>query len=64
MKCYECARAGVEREAVGLCRHCLVGLCLAHLGQDTVPQYPVPAYTCRHWIAVGKSGPQRSEAPR
>jgi len=52
MKCFECARAGVDREAAGLCRYCLVGLCLAHLTAEPTPQYPVPLYTCHHWQAV------------
>jgi hypothetical protein len=27
MLCYECSKAGRNREAVGLCHHCSVGLC-------------------------------------
>ena len=39
MNCYECARSGEERPAVGLCRHCLVGLCLDHL-RDALRPFP------------------------
>jgi hypothetical protein len=31
MKCYECAKQGVDRSAVALCRSCSAGLCLDHL---------------------------------
>jgi hypothetical protein len=30
MLCYECARQGLQREAVGLCTHCSAGLCIEH----------------------------------
>jgi hypothetical protein len=30
MMCYECARQGVEREAVGMCHNCSIGLCVEH----------------------------------
>jgi len=31
MNCFECAKANDTVPAVGLCRHCGVGLCLDHL---------------------------------
>jgi hypothetical protein len=30
MHCYECLRAGVTRDAVGLCHHCSAALCTEH----------------------------------
>ena len=33
MDCYECAKGGVERHAVALCRSCGAGLCMDHLEQ-------------------------------
>jgi len=47
MNCHECARASIERPAVGLCRFCMVGLCKAHVvasfHSDVMPQYG-----CKH----------------
>ncbi len=31
MSCYECLRAGIVRDAVGLCHHCSAALCTEHL---------------------------------
>ena len=48
MHCFVCAQRGAEHPAVGLCRHCLVGLCLRHLVEA---QQPGPGGTqlgCRH----------------
>lgn len=33
MDCYECAKGGIERHAVALCRSCGAGLCMDHLEQ-------------------------------
>jgi hypothetical protein len=30
MLCYECSKAGTNREAVGLCHHCSAALCTDH----------------------------------
>ena len=30
MMCYECARQGIERPAVGACHNCSIGLCVEH----------------------------------
>jgi hypothetical protein len=55
MKCHECARIGIDRPAIGLCRFCFVGLCKAHVvasfHSDVVPQYG-----CNH-------APERAFAP-
>jgi len=34
MQCYECASRNTETPAVGICRHCMVGLCLHHLADS------------------------------
>ena len=47
MNCHECARVGVERPALGLCRFCMVALCKEHV----VASYQsavVPQYRCEH----------------
>ncbi len=30
MICFECARSGIDRQAVGLCHHCSAALCSDH----------------------------------
>jgi hypothetical protein len=47
MNCHECARVGIERPAVGVCRFCSVGLCKEHIVasfRSTV----MPQYSCEH----------------
>jgi hypothetical protein len=63
MKGFEWARAGVDAAAAGLCRYCPFGLCPGHLAEAAVPQYPLPAYTCRHWTAVRTPGAQQPAPP-
>ena len=44
MLCYECSKAGKNREAVGLCHHCSAALCTDHVSIITDPvttAYPV-----------------------
>jgi hypothetical protein len=44
MLCYECSRAGQNREAVSLCHHCSAALCADHACIVTDPvttTYPV-----------------------
>ena len=31
MHCYECLKAGITRDAVGLCHHCSAALCAEHI---------------------------------
>jgi hypothetical protein len=50
MHCFVCAQRSVERPAVALCSHCLVGLCMRHL---EAAQQPGPGGThlgCRHTL--------------
>lgn len=54
MHCHECARSGVERVAVSLCRHCPVALCKEHLVAAFRSDRP---YACDHH-------PERAFAPR
>lgn len=30
MLCYECSKAGTDREAIGICHHCSAALCVDH----------------------------------
>jgi hypothetical protein len=30
MLCYECSLKGVERQAIGICHNCSIGICLDH----------------------------------
>jgi hypothetical protein len=44
MLCYECSKAGRNREAVGLCHHCSAALCADHVSIVADPvttAYPV-----------------------
>lgn len=44
MMCFECAKAGTVREAVGLCHHCSVALCSDHariVDNPVTAVYPV-----------------------
>lgn len=36
MKCYVCARQGVDKEAVAICIVCGMGLCLGHAFKEEV----------------------------
>ncbi len=45
MNCHERARAGLERPAVAICRHCSVGLYKAHL-VETLRSSAKPLCTC------------------
>lgn len=31
MQCYECSRANITRDAVGLCHHCGAAVCAQHI---------------------------------
>jgi hypothetical protein len=44
MLCYDCSKAGKNREAVGLCHNCSAGLCSDHACVTTLPvtaTYPI-----------------------
>jgi hypothetical protein len=47
MNCHQCASAGIERMAVGLCRFCHVGLCKPHL-VASFHSAAWPQYGCTH----------------
>jgi hypothetical protein len=55
MFCYPCAKTGVERPAVALCRSCSAGLCPEHLLETAVRFASDNALaTCHHdtWTAT------------
>lgn len=52
MNCYACATHGHERPAVGLCQHCLVGLCLEHLRETQRPGPGGVQLGCRHGLVT------------
>lgn len=37
MKCYQCARVGVEEDAVAICVVCGMGLCMEHAIREELP---------------------------
>jgi hypothetical protein len=37
MLCYECSQMEANREAIGVCHHCSVGLCQEHASMVTDP---------------------------
>ena len=47
MNCHECARVGRVRPALGLCKHCLVGLCKDHLVSSSADRREL-LVSCRH----------------
>jgi len=46
LKCYQCAKEGVEEEAVAVCIMCGMGLCMEHAIRADLPiwegGYPIP----------------------
>lgn len=48
MNCSECAKANDSVPAVGVCRHCGVGLCLDHLVEARDFRVGGTLYACRH----------------
>ncbi|MER3408856.1 MAG: hypothetical protein C4305_07940 [Thermoleophilia bacterium] len=49
MQCYVCHREGRSSPAVGLCRVCSIGLCLAHLREAASRLGPGGTlYACAH----------------
>ena len=44
MLCYDCSKAGRDREAVGLCHNCSAGICVGHacvISDPLTAIYPV-----------------------
>jgi hypothetical protein len=54
MKCYECALASKTVDAVAVCRHCGVGLCLEHLRETRASGLSGAFYGCQHQATVGE----------
>ena len=50
MHCFECAKANDSVPAVGVCRHCGVGLCLDHLIEAHDFTVAGTHYGCPHQI--------------
>ena len=48
MDCFECAKANETAAAVGVCRHCGVGLCLDHLAAAREFTVGGTSYACPH----------------
>ena len=48
MNCFECAKASDTVAAVGVCRHCGVGLCLDHLVEASAYRVGGTQYDCGH----------------
>jgi hypothetical protein len=54
MDCFECARVNDTVAAVGVCRHCGVGLCLDHLIESHAFTVAGTHYACSHRIPRAK----------
>jgi hypothetical protein len=50
VNCFECAKVNDAVPAVGVCRHCGVGLCLDHLIEAHNYTLAGTHYTCSHQI--------------
>ena len=50
MNCFECAKAHDAVPAVGVCRHCGVGLCLDHLIEARDYRVGGTTYGCAHTL--------------
>jgi hypothetical protein len=48
MNCFECAKVNDSVPAVGLCRHCGVGLCLDHLVEAREFRVGGTVFGCPH----------------
>lgn len=50
MNCFECAKVHDAVPAVGVCRHCGVGLCLDHLAEAAEFRAGGTLYGCGHVV--------------
>ena len=50
MNCFECAKVHDAVPAVGVCRHCGVGLCLDHLADAAEYRVGGTLYGCGHAV--------------
>jgi len=64
MKCYECARQGIDTDAVALCKFCMAGLCLEYLYQDYKDYKVAPKLSCTHTVPPKRSAATRSVSAR
>jgi hypothetical protein len=49
MTCHECLTSGADRQAVAVCKFCMVGLCKQHLVESfRAPGGVAPQYACKH----------------
>jgi hypothetical protein len=48
MNCFECAKANAAVPAVGVCKHCGVGLCLDHLAEARGYRVGGTVFGCAH----------------
>jgi hypothetical protein len=48
MNCFECSKVNDTVAAVGVCRHCGVGLCLDHLIEASEFRVGGTRYACSH----------------
>lgn len=54
MDCFECAKTNDHVPAVGVCRHCGVGLCLDHLVEAHAFRVGGTLYACGHKVPRAK----------
>jgi hypothetical protein len=50
MSCFECAKTNDTIPAVGICRHCGVGLCLDHMIEAREYRVGGTLYGCAHEV--------------
>jgi hypothetical protein len=50
MNCHECSVSGRTEAAVGICRHCQLGLCATHLREAATYTQGGMHYACPHRI--------------
>ena len=54
MNCFECAKSEDSIPAVGVCKHCSVGLCFDHLIEAHAHRVGGTLYGCPHQIPTAK----------
>jgi hypothetical protein len=54
VNCFECAKANEDVAAVGVCRHCGVGLCLDHLVEAGAYRVGGTVFGCGHELPRAK----------
>ena len=64
MNCFECAKTNDDVPAVGVCRHCGVGLCLDHLVEAHEYHVGGTPFGCAHDDAAREAAARRSRRDR